>query len=144
MLGIILCGHGGFASGLAQAMRQILGEQSHFVAIDFPESSTTALFTRQCEKALGQLSDCEEIVFLTDLLGGTPFRVCSTLALQKSGREVVTGVNMQLLLEMILDRDGLSAGEFRVQALACGHRGLTSLADELGNCREKEPVEEGI
>ncbi|MBF4212222.1 PTS N-acetylgalactosamine transporter subunit IIA, partial [Pseudomonas donghuensis] len=27
MLGIILTGHGGFASGLEQAMKQILGEQ---------------------------------------------------------------------------------------------------------------------
>ena len=38
--------------------------------------------------AIAQL-DCEDgIVFLTDLLGGTPFRVASTLAMQKPGCEV--------------------------------------------------------
>ena len=47
MLGIILTGHGGFASGLEQAMKQILGEQPQFIAIDFPESSTTARLTAQ-------------------------------------------------------------------------------------------------
>ena len=114
MLGIILCGHGGFATGLEQAMKQILGEQPQF------------------------------IVFLTDLLGGTPFRVASTLAMQKPGSEVITGTNLQLLLEMVLEREGLSSTAFRLQALECGHRGLTSLVDELKNCREEVAVEEGI
>ncbi len=90
MLSIILTGHGGFASGMEKAMKQILGEQSQFIAIDFPETSSTALLTSQLEEAIAQL-DCEDgIVFLTDLLGGTPFRVASTLAMQKPGCEVIT------------------------------------------------------
>ena len=51
MLGIILTGHGGFASGMEKAMRQILGEQTQFIAIDFPETSTTARLTEQLEQA---------------------------------------------------------------------------------------------
>lgn len=133
MLGIILTGHGGFASGMEKAMKQILGEQSQFIAIDFPEASTTALLTSQLEQAVDELDDREDIVFLTDLLGGTPFRVASTLALQKPGREVITGTNLQLLLEMVLEREGLTSEAFRQQALECGHRGLTSLVDELGD-----------
>ena len=78
MLGIILTGHGGFASGLEQAMKQILGEQPQFIAIDFPESSTTARLTAQLEQAVNELDAEHDIVFLTDLLGGTPFRVAST------------------------------------------------------------------
>ncbi|ASV57043.1 MULTISPECIES: PTS galactosamine/N-acetylgalactosamine transporter subunit IIA [Lelliottia] len=144
MLGIILTGHGGFASGLEKAMKQILGEQEQFVAIDFPETSTTALLTSQLEQAIGSLDGGQDIVFLTDLLGGTPFRVASTMAMEKPGWEVITGTNLQLLLEMVMERDGLSSEAFRLQALECGHRGLTSLVDELGRCREEKPVEEGI
>ena len=144
MLSIILTGHGGFATGLEKAMKQILGEQPQIMAIDFPESSSTALLTSQFEQALSLLDESEGLVFLTDLLGGTPFRVASTLAMQKSEREVITGVNLQLLLEMVLEREGLSSQEFRLQALECGHRGLTSLVDELGRHREAVPIEEGI
>ncbi|TLV10576.1 PTS sugar transporter subunit IIA [Klebsiella indica] len=144
MLGIILTGHGGFASGMEKAMKQILGEQLQFIAIDFPETSTTALLTSQLEQAVASLDGEEGLVFLTDLLGGTPFRVASTLAMQKPGREVITGTNLQLLLEMVLERDELSSEAFRVQALECGHRGLTSLVDEMGRCREDSPIEEGI
>lgn len=146
MLGIIICGHGGFASGLERAMRQILGEQEAVIAIDFPESSTTALLQAQCEAALAEVDKGDGVVFLTDLLGGTPFRVASILSLHQPEREVITGTNLQLLLEMALERDGLSAREFRQQALDCGHRGLTSLADEMGKERQADValVEEGI
>ena len=120
MLGIILTGHGGFASGMAMAMKQILGEQSQFIAIDFPETSTTALLTSQLEQAVGQLGAEDDIVFLTDLLGGTPFRVASTLAMQKPGREVITGTNLQLLLEMVLEREGLSSEAFRHRRWSAG------------------------
>lgn len=131
MLGLIISGHGGFATGLAKAMQQILGEQEAVVAIDFPESSSTALLRTQMERALCRVEREEGTVFLTDLLGGTPFRVASSLAMQVPNREVITGTNLQLLLEMALERDGLDARTFRQQALVCGHRGLTSLADEL-------------
>ncbi|MFI3308862.1 PTS galactosamine/N-acetylgalactosamine transporter subunit IIA [Ewingella allii] len=144
MLSIILTGHGGFATGLEKAMKQILGEQPQIMAIDFPESSSTTLLTSQFEQALSLLDESEGLVFLTDLLGGTPFRVASTLAMQKPEREVITGVNLQLLLEMVLEREGLSSQEFRLLALECGHRGLTSLVDELGRHREAVPIEEGI
>ncbi|OEC40206.1 PTS galactosamine/N-acetylgalactosamine transporter subunit IIA [Aeromonas sp. DNP9] len=146
MLGIIICGHGGFASGLERAMLQILGEQDAIIAIDFPESSTTALLQAQCEAALAEVDKGDGVVFLTDLLGGTPFRVASTLSLHQTEREVITGTNLQLLLEMALERDGLSAREFRRQALDCGHRGLTSLADEMSKERQTDVAlaEEGI
>ena len=68
MLGIIICGHGGFASGLNRAMLQILGEQEAVIAIDFPESSTTALLQAQCEAALAEIDKGDGVVFLTDLL----------------------------------------------------------------------------
>lgn len=144
MLSIILSGHGGFASGMEQAMKQILGEQQQFIAIDFPESSSTARLTTQIEDALHSLDESDGLVFLTDLLGGTPFRVASTLAMQKAGREVITGVNLQLLLEMVLDREGLTSQQFRLQALECGHRGLTSLVDELEGRHETPSFAEGI
>lgn len=144
MLGIILTGHGGFASGMEKAMKQILGEQSRFKAIDFSEESSTAQLTAQLEDAVSELGPQAEVVFLTDLLGGTPFRVASTLAMQQPGREVLTGTNLQLLLEMIMEREELSSEEFRIHALECGHRGLTSLFDELARTPIETSVAEGI
>ena len=68
MLGIIITGHGGFASGLAKAMEQILGEQPYVAAIDFPESSTTS-------KLEHQLAETMSVVEQGDGLSVREFRV---------------------------------------------------------------------
>ncbi len=73
MLGIIITGHGGFASGLAKAMEQILGEQPYVAAIDFPESSTTSKLEHQLAEAMSAVEQGDGVVFLTDLLGGNTF-----------------------------------------------------------------------
>lgn len=131
MISIILSGHGGFATGLEKAMMQIIGEQSQVIAIDFTERSSPSQLNAQFNQALASLGEDDGVIFLTDLLGGTPFRLASILALEKANREVITGVNLQLLLEIVLDPDGLSSQELRQKALACGHQGLTSLVDEM-------------
>ncbi|QUJ69501.1 PTS sugar transporter subunit IIA (plasmid) [Photobacterium sp. GJ3] len=144
MLGVIISGHGGFASGMETAMFQVLGEQAQVAAIDFPPESTTQLLEQQFKTALEQVDTGEGIVFITDLLGGSPFRVASTLVMARKDAEVITGANLQLILEMMLERDELNVTEFREQALACGHRGMTSLTDEMARKSSGSTQDEGI
>ncbi|ANU36857.1 PTS galactosamine/N-acetylgalactosamine transporter subunit IIA [Vibrio scophthalmi] len=142
MIAVILSGHGGFASGIAQAIHQVIGEQAQFKFIDFPEESTTPQLEAQMRQAITDIDSGEGIVFLTDLLGGTPFRTASLLSQERNDIQVVTGTNLQMAAEMLLERDELNLLEFRDQALECGHRGITSLAAEMALRNEKEAVVE--
>lgn len=144
MIAVILSGHGGFASGIEQAIHQVIGEQEQFKAIDFPVDMTTPQLESAMRDALSDLNSGDGIVFLTDLLGGTPFRTASLLSQQRDDIEVLTGTNLQMVAEMLLERDELSLVEFRNQALTCGHRGMTSLHDELNKSHQQETVEDGI
>ncbi len=144
MIAVILSGHGGFASGIEQAIHQVIGEQEQFRAIDFPAEMTTAQLEVAMRAALSDIDTNEGVVFLTDLLGGTPFRTASLLSQQQDNIEVLTGTNLQMVAEMLLERDELSLVEFRSQALTCGHRGMTSLHDELNKSYQQETVEDGI
>ncbi|EGU30590.1 phosphotransferase system, mannose/fructose-specific component IIA [Vibrio ichthyoenteri ATCC 700023] len=142
MIAVILSGHGGFASGIAKAIFQIIGEQPQFKFIDFPEEATTPQLEAQMREAIAEIDSSEGIVFLTDLLGGTPFRTASLLSQERNDIEVVTGTNLQMAAEMLLERDELNLLEFREQALECGHRGITSLAAEMALKSEKVAVVE--
>ncbi|MGR5065711.1 PTS galactosamine/N-acetylgalactosamine transporter subunit IIA [Photobacterium sp. DNB22_13_2] len=146
MIAVILSGHGGFASGIEQAIEQIIGTQTQFKAIDFPMESTTAQLDKAMRAAVQELDSGEGIVFLTDLLGGTPFRTASLISQERDDIQVVTGTNLQMAAEMLLERDELTLNEFRDQALICGHRGITSLADEMASKapQQQEAVEDGI
>lgn len=139
MIAVILSGHGGFASGLAKAVFQVIGEQLQFKFIDFPEEATTSQLEKSMREAIEEIDSGEGIVFMTDLLGGTPFRTASLISQERDDIEVITGTNMQMAAEMLLERDGLSLVEFRKQAVECGYRGITSLAAEM---EQKKPIEE--
>ncbi|MGD8110447.1 PTS galactosamine/N-acetylgalactosamine transporter subunit IIA [Vibrio sp. NTOU-M3] len=144
MIAVILSGHGGFASGIEKAIHQVIGEQPQFQAIDFPVDMTTPQLESAMRDAISLHDNGEGIVFLTDLLGGTPFRTASLLSQERNDIEVVTGTNLQMVAEMLLERDELNLLEFRQQALECGHRGMTSLADELQQSKTQETCDDGI
>ncbi|WP_035605732.1 PTS galactosamine/N-acetylgalactosamine transporter subunit IIA [Edwardsiella tarda] len=129
MLGIVMTGHGRFASGLLQGVEQVVGPQMQCQAVDFPEGMSTVALAQALNAACRACDSGEGVVILSDLLGGSPFRQAALLAAHH-GYELLTGTNMQLAAEMMLEREGLSVTAFRDQALACGHRGLTSLWHE--------------
>ncbi|MBE8595979.1 PTS galactosamine/N-acetylgalactosamine transporter subunit IIA [Xenorhabdus sp. BG5] len=136
MLGVVITGHGSFASGLLQAVEQVIGPQAQCIAVDFPEGMCTETLKKALAAACSQCDQGDGLVFLTDLLGGSPFRQSAQLALNHPAYQVITGTNMQMVAEMMLERDGMTALEFRDMALECGHRGLTSLWHEQQ--REKQ------
>ena len=52
MPGIVITGHGGFATGLLQAVEQVVGPQPHCAAVDFPEQMSTAQLNDALRSAL--------------------------------------------------------------------------------------------
>ena len=138
MVTLILTGHGRIASGMQAAITQVFGVQPALFALDFPDGMGTA----ELEQALTQtLALCAgEVVFLTDLLGGSPFRLAATLAQTRPGIEVLAGMNLTLFAEMLFERDEVtSAAEFCSRAMVAGRKGITSLSERLA--RQQKPTE---
>ncbi|PSW40238.1 PTS N-acetylgalactosamine transporter subunit IIA [Photobacterium phosphoreum] len=146
MISIIITGHGAFASGLEKALTQIIGQQPQLACIDFSESMSTAQLDQQFETALHQLPINDGVVFMTDLLGGTPFRSASLLSQNNKNIKVLTGTNLQMAAEMLLERDEYTLSTFCEQALTVAHRGITSLDEQLQAkaIPRLEPEENGI
>lgn len=144
MIGIIITGHGPFASGLEQALIQVIGSQPQCVAVDFSVAMTTEQLTQQLMSAIVEVDSGDGVIFMTDLLGGTPFRVASLLCQEMTFAEVLTGTNMQMAAEMLLERDVIGFNEFTEQALAAGRRGITCLKLQLSAHHKVESVGAGI
>lgn len=144
MLGVILTGHGRFASGLHQAACQIVGEQPQFAAVDFPDGVSSDTLETELRMAIEACDRGDGVVFMTDILGGSPFRYSSLLSMETSNIEVITGTNMQMLIEMLMERDDLSPAEFREMGLSSGIRGITSLWHESQKKRATEVEDDGI
>lgn len=103
MIGIILTGHGSFASGLASSIEVIAGRQDYFKAIDFPMGSTNIELSEKLQQAVKEL-DCSDIIFCTDIAGGTPFNQSVILSTRLPRSRVISGTNVPVLLEALFSR----------------------------------------
>ena len=144
MVSIIITGHRRFASGLYNAVEQVIGPQPQIIAVDFPVGMSTQQLDHALQQALDTLPVEHGVVFFTDLLGGSPFRSAVQLSVHQPQFEVITGTNMQMLAETVLDRDEIpTARELVQQALAAGSRGIVHFVvdSEIPNNEENDEPE---
>lgn len=104
MIGIIVTGHGYFAKGITTSLELIIGEQDHYVAVNFPQGTSMQELDKELEAALDTLSDCEQIVICCDLFHGTPFNEAMMLALKHEHIKVLYGINVGMMIEMLMHR----------------------------------------
>lgn len=112
MIGIIITGHGDFSLGMKQAAEMIAGNQEHFIAVPFLVTDTLESFEAKFKEALTTLKQTtDEIVILSDLLGGTPFKTAVTLTLADSSVTVLAGTNLSMIIEGLMLRLTTDSGK---------------------------------
>lgn len=104
MVGIIIASHGEFASGIKQSGSMIFGEQENVVAVTLLPSEGPENIRKKMEQAIASFEG-EQVLFLVDLWGGTPFNQASALVEeQKDSRAIVSGLNLPMLIEAYASR----------------------------------------
>ena len=65
------------------------------------------------------ISECDQVVALCDIYGGTPFNVITRCLAGGMDMIAYTGLSMPVVVELLLTRDGLeSAEDIRAQLVA--------------------------
>lgn len=106
MIGLIISGHGNFASGLRTSLKLIAGEQENIEYVDFEETDTTDTLKAKYYTALKSLDNCDEILALSDLVGGSPFKTLVELKNEiEKPMEVIGGTNLPMILETSIGKD---------------------------------------
>lgn len=142
MVGIIVTGHGNFATGVLSAAKLIAGTPEKLIGIDFTENDTVETLEEKIKKGIEELGT-EEILVLADLAGGSPFKVSATIGVSSDKHiKVLSGTNLGMIIETALLRDGKNLEE--VLAFA-KESGITSIQEfEMKAKQEIEDCEDGI
>lgn len=137
MVGIILASHGEFAEGIHQSGSMIFGEQANVKPCILKPSEGPQDIRKKMEDAIASFDQQDEILFLVDLWGGTPFNQASAL---KDGHEswaIVTGLNLPMLIEAYATRMSMdTAHEIAMHIAKTAKEGVRIQPEDL------EPVEE--
>ena len=141
MIGLIVTGHGHFATGLTSALELLGGQPNDYVAVDFPDGDSTDDLSAHLVSALEELSGCDGVLVCCDLLGGSPFKAAVTLVQGHDDVRVIAGTNLPLLLETHLTRAGFASVDALADAaLASGHASLVKF--ELAESDDSDEAEE--
>ncbi|WP_414839760.1 mannose/fructose/sorbose PTS transporter subunit IIA [Carnobacterium sp. TMP28] len=133
MVGIILASHGEFAEGILQSGAMIFGEQENVKAITLMPSEGPEDVKAKMQKAVASFDDQDEVLFLVDLWGGTPFNQANTLFEDhKEKWAIVSGLNLPMVIEAYASRLSMtSAHEIATHILETAKDGIRIRPEEL-------------
>lgn len=140
MVNLILMTHG----TLADSLKDTLGlffDAEKLIAISLREDPEGMRQRLELELEQGQ-----EFLILVDLFGGTPFNIAASLLPHAAacGKrvELVSGVNLPMLMEVILNLEDAGLDELVLSAQEIGKFGIRDLMAELGKRTDRsEPAD---
>ena len=143
MVGIILASHGDFAKGILQSGEMIFGTQPNVKAVTLQPSEGPDDIRAKMEEAITTFENPEQVLFMVDLWGGTPFNQTSGLI---NGHEdtwaVVTGLTLPMLIEAFASRMSMeSAQEIAAHVYGVAKEGVRLLPEALEPAQEKQAAE---
>ena len=126
MFGIIVGTHGEFANGIVQSCEMIYGKRDKLKAVTLVPGEGPDDVVRKYEEAIKELGT-EKVLFLNDLMGGSPYNAACRLVATNENYGIVAGVNLPMLIAMssAQDADDGSTGlaELMEQAVNAGKDG---------------------
>ncbi|HEY8151307.1 MAG TPA: PTS sugar transporter subunit IIA, partial [Vicinamibacteria bacterium] len=103
MIGIVVVTHGALAGELVNAARTIVGDIPAIAAVSIGWTDDMGSARAAIERALAEVGGAE-VLILTDMFGGTPTNV--SLPFLSPKVEIVTGVNLPMLIKLTTLREG--------------------------------------
>lgn len=139
MVGIILASHGEFAKGILQSGSMIFGEQENVQAVTLMPSEGPDDVKAKMKEAIASFDNQDEVLFLVDLWGGTPFNQANSLFEEHKDKwAIVAGMNLPMVIEAFASRSSMeSAQEIAAYILKPAKEGVKVKPEEL------EPADNG-
>jgi len=129
MVGILIVSHGRLAEALISSVQFLVGNLQKIRGVSIWPKDKGKEVKDRIRNGIKEVNDGDGVVILTDVLGGTPTNL-SLSFLENEKVEVVTGVNMPMLLTLSSYRKGRSLREIGKLVKKSGRRGII-LAKEL-------------
>ena len=103
MIGIVVVTHGQLAEELVNAARTIVGDIPGIAAVSIGWADDLSVARDAIQRALETVGGGPSLI-LTDMFGGTPTNVA--LPFLSAGVEIVTGVNLPMIIKLSTLREG--------------------------------------
>ncbi len=133
MVGIVLASHGDFAEGILQSATMIFGEQENVSAVTLMPSEGPEDIKAKIKEAINSFENQDEVLFLVDLWGGTPFNQANALVKENPEKwAIISGLNLPMLIEAFAARMSMdTAHEVAESIIHTAKDGIKAVPESL-------------
>jgi PTS system mannose-specific IIA component len=122
MTGLVLVTHAGLAGALKSAAEMIVGDIDMCVTVEVTPGERADEIMARVVSAVEAVS-ADGAIIMTDLFGGTPSNMA--MSFLKEGRiEVLTGVNLPMLIEFCSKRQRMTVAELAAEMQRTGREAI--------------------
>ena len=129
MIGLLIISHCDLGKELLNAAELIVGKMEAAAAISITQYTESEEVLKSISRTIKDLDQGQGVLVLTDMFGGTPSNL-SLSFLEEKKVEVLTGVNLPMVVSVAQERDRVSLGELGEKAEQAGRRSI-ALAGKL-------------
>ncbi len=122
MIGMVLVTHGRLANEFLAALEHVVGSQSNALAISIGPDDDMEVRRQDILKAVAQVNDGAGVVVLTDMFGGTPSNLAISIMDSAGGIEVISGVNLPMLIKLASTRTDGPLADIVAEAQEAGRK----------------------
>jgi len=124
MIGILVVSHGELAEALVSSVQILVGKLQKTKSISIWPGDGKEEIEERLQKQITEVDEGDGVVILTDMLGGTPTNLILSY-LKGKHAEVITGVNMPMLLVLSSHREEKSLERMAALVKKAGRRSIT-------------------
>jgi mannose PTS system EIIA component len=129
MIGLVLVAHAGLAREFLAATEMIVGEMPLAETVGISSDDSVDTIRKNVTEAIKKVSS-DGVIIMTDMFGGTPSNM-SLSFLKENEVEVLTGVNLPMLLKFASEREKAGVAELARILKGCGQEGISVAGDYL-------------
>ena len=123
MIGLLIISHCDLGKELLNAAELILGSIEAADAISITQTTESEELLKTISGKIKALDCGQGVLILTDMFGGTPSNL-SLSFLEEERVEVLTGVNLPMVISLAQDRDRLTLVQLGEKAQKAGKRSI--------------------
>ena len=125
MVGIVLVTHGKLAKELIEAVKFVLASrpQVKMLGVCLEPDREFESFKQDIKSAIKKVKGKDGVLLVTDMFGGTPSNISLTF-LEENKVEVVSGVNLPMLLKLATLKDSITLEEAVQTAESAGKENI--------------------
>ncbi len=130
MVGAIVVTHCRLGHELISATEFIVGKMDAVAGVSIDPGQKVEELRKQIQEALQQVDRGDGVLILTDMFGGTPSNI-SLSFLQVGKVEIITGVNLPMLIRFATEREGKNLAEVSESVKSYGRRSISQATEIL-------------